>query len=118
MMEGARPAIAKLDDPTLASRHMAVLAASDGTQISTSSKEKRHGVFTYYFLKALQEGNRDLASIYDYVNPKVQDEAKMQNVTQVPSVRPGPDQARQFVLWDKQESLQEPGKLSTDVKKN
>jgi tetratricopeptide (TPR) repeat protein len=102
MMEGARPAIAKLDDPTLSSRHMAVLAASDGTQISTSSKEKRHGVFTYYFLKALQDGNQDLASIYEYVNFKVQDEAKLQNVTQAPSVRPGPDQVRQFVLWDKQ----------------
>jgi uncharacterized caspase-like protein len=117
MMEGARPAIAKLDDPTLASRHMAVLAASDGTQISTSSKEKRHGVFTYYFLKALQEGNRDLASIYEYVNPKVQDEAKLQNVTQAPSLRPGPEEVRQFVLWDKDTSVEQ-GKTAPEIKKN
>ena len=118
MMEGVKPAIAKLDDPTLASRHMAVLAASDGTQISTSSKEKRHGVFTYHFLKALQAGNQDLESIYEYVNPKVQDDAKLQNVTQVPSLRPGPAQARQFVLWDKQEAIEGPVKASPEMKKN
>lgn len=102
MMEGARPAVAKLDDPALASRRLAVLAAADGTQISASSKEKRHGLFTYYFLKALQAGKQDLAAIYEYVSPKVQDEAKLQNVTQSPSLRPGLEQGRQFILWDKQ----------------
>jgi hypothetical protein len=102
MMEGARPAVAKLDDPALASRRLAVLAAADGAQISTSFKEKRHGLFTYYFLKALQDGKQDLAGIYEYVSPKVQDEAKLQNVTQAPSLRPGLEQSRQFVLWDKQ----------------
>ena len=103
LMEGARPAVAKVEDPVLASRHLAVLAASEGTQISTSSKEKRHGLFTYYLLKALQDGQQNLAAIYDYVSPKVQDEAKLQNVQQSPSLRPGPEQIRgQFVLWDKQ----------------
>ena len=103
MMEGARPAVAMIEDPALASRHLAVLAASEGTQISTSSKAKQHGLFTYYFLKALQEGKQDLASIYEYVSPKVQDEAKLQNVQQSPSLRPGPEQIRgQFTLWDKQ----------------
>jgi uncharacterized caspase-like protein len=87
----------------LASRHLAVLAASEGTQISTSSKDKRHGLFTYYLLKALQDGQQNLAAIYDYVSPKVQDEAMLQNVQQSPSLRPGPEQIRgQFTLWDKQ----------------
>ena len=103
MMEGVRPAVAKLEDPALASRHLAVLAASEGTQISTFSKANRHGLFTYYFLKALQEGQHDLAAIYEYVSLKVQDEAKLQNVQQSPSLRPGPEQIRgQFALWDKQ----------------
>jgi len=103
LMEGARPAVAKLEDPTLAARHLAVLAASEGTQISTFSKANRHGLFTYYWLKALQDGQQDLAAIYDYVSPKVQDEAKLQNVQQSPSLRPGPEQIRgKFALWDKQ----------------
>ena len=101
MMEGAKPAVAKLDDPALASRNLVVLAAASGTQISTSSKEKRHGLLTYYFLKALQTGRQDLAAIYEYVSPKVQDDAKLQNVEQTPSLRPGLELGRQFVLWDK-----------------
>jgi uncharacterized caspase-like protein len=101
MMEGVRPAVVKIDDPALASRNLAVLAASEGTQISTSSKTERHGTFTYYFLKALQDGRYDLAGIYDYVNPRVQDAAKLQNVAQVPTLRPSADQVRgQFTLWD------------------
>ena len=102
MMEGARPAVAKIDDPALASSNLAVLAAAEGTQISASSKERRHGLLTYHFLKALQEGKQDLASIYEYVNPKVQDDAKLQNVAQSPSLRPGLERGRKFVLWDKQ----------------
>ena len=109
MMEGARPAVAKIEDPALASRHLAVLAASEGTQISTSSKATRHGIFTYYFLKALLEGKQDLASIYEYVSPKVQDEAKLMNVQQSPSMRPGSDVVRgQFILWDKQPAVDLP----------
>ena len=81
----------------------AVLAAAEGTQISTISKAKQHGLFTYYWLKALLDGQQDLAAIYDYVAPKVQDEAKLQNVDQSPSLRPGAEQIRgKFALWDKQ----------------
>ena len=103
LMEGVRPAVAKIEDPVLASRQLAVLAAAEGTQISTISKAKQHGLFTYYWLKALLDGQQDLAAIYDYVAPKVQDEAKLQNVQQSPSLRPGAEQIRgKFMLWDKQ----------------
>lgn len=104
MMEGVRPAVAKIEDPVLASRHLAVLAAAENTQISTVFKAKLHGLFTYYWLKALLDGQQDLAAIYDYVGPKVEDEAKLQNVQQSPSLRPGPAQIRgKFALWDKQQ---------------
>lgn len=103
LMEGVRPAVAKIEDPVLASRHLAVLAAAEGTQISTTSKTKQHGLFTYYWLKALLDGQQDLAAIYDYVGPKVQDEAKLQHVQQSPSLRPGAEQIRgKFALWEKQ----------------
>lgn len=103
LMEGVRPAVAKIEDPVLASRQLAVLAAAEGSQISTILKAKQHGLFTYYWLKALLDGQQDLAAIYDYVGPKVQDEAKLQNVQQAPSLRPGPEQIRgKFALWDKQ----------------
>jgi hypothetical protein len=40
MMEG-RPAIAKIDDPVLASPRLAVLSAAQGTQISTGRRDLR-----------------------------------------------------------------------------
>ncbi len=101
IMEG-RPAVAKIDDPVLAAPQLAVLSAAQGTQISTSSREKRHGIFTYHFLKALQEGKTRLGEIYDFLGPRVEDEAKLQNVQQSPVLRPSANEARQFILWEKE----------------
>jgi len=58
------------------------------TKASTSSPEKGHGIFTYYFLKALKDGKKTIAEIYEYIKPLVEDEAKAINVQQSPSVSP------------------------------
>lgn len=73
---------------------MAVLSATQGMQISSSSPEKGHGIFTYYFLKALKEGKKDVAEIYTYIKPLVEDEAKILNVQQSPSINPDPEKLR------------------------
>ncbi|MEW6672241.1 MAG: caspase family protein [Thermodesulfobacteriota bacterium] len=79
--------------------HMAVLTATQGSQISTSSPDKGHGVFTYYFLKALKDGKKNIAEIYDYLKPLVEDEAKAMNVQQTPSLSPDATQLKKrFVL--------------------
>ncbi|MFA5846476.1 MAG: caspase family protein [Thermodesulfovibrionales bacterium] len=87
LAKGARPLVMMVDTGVLSS-NMAVLSATQGTQISTSSSEKGHGVFTYYFLKALKDGKKDIAEIYSYIKPLVEDEAKQINVQQSPSVSP------------------------------
>jgi len=87
LAKGARPLVMMVDTGVLSS-NMAVLSATQGTQISTSSPEKGHGVFTYYFLKALKDGKKDIAEIYEYIKPLVEDEAKQINVQQSPSVSP------------------------------
>ncbi len=71
--------------------NMAILSATQGSQISTSSPEKGHGVFTYYFLKALKEGKKTIAEIYEYIKPLVEDEAKQLNVQQSPGISPEPE---------------------------
>ena len=77
----------------------AVLSATLGTQISTSSPEKGHGIFTYYFLKALKDGKKTIAEIYDYIKPLVEDEAKAINVQQSPSINPEPEKLKgRFIL--------------------
>jgi len=73
---------------------MAVLTATQGSQISTSSPEKGHGLLTYYFLKAIKDGKRDMSEIYEYVKPQVEDEAKALNVQQSPSLSPGTEIAK------------------------
>lgn len=50
--------------------------------------EKGHGIFTYYFLKALKDGKKNIAEIYEYIKPLVEDEAKQLNVQQSPSISP------------------------------
>jgi len=98
---GARPAVIPMDNPILASTNLAVLSAAQGVQISTSSPIKRHGIFTYYFLKALKEGKRDLLSVYHYIIPLVEDEAKLQHVDQTPVLQPVAEKVLgRYMLWD------------------
>lgn len=85
LARGTRPLVmAAAEAPR--SGTMVVLTATQGSQISASSPEKGHGIFTYYFLKALQEGKKSVADIYAYLKPLVEDEAKGLNVQQSPSL--------------------------------
>ncbi|MBI5203673.1 MAG: ankyrin repeat domain-containing protein [Nitrospirae bacterium] len=87
LAQGARPLV-MMTTSTALSSNIAVLSATQGSQISTSSSEKGHGVFTYYFLKALKDGKKNIAEIYSYIKPLVEDDAKQLNVQQSPSVSP------------------------------
>lgn len=87
LAQGARPLVMMTTSTVLPS-NMAVLSATQGSQISTSSSEKGHGIFTYYFLKAIKDGKKDIAEIYEYIKPLVEDEAKQLNVQQSPSLNP------------------------------
>ncbi len=98
LAQGARPLV-MMTETTILSSDMAILTATQGSQISTSSPEKGHGIFTYYFLKALKEGKKNIADIYEYIKPQVEDEAKVINVQQSPSVNPDIEKLRgRFVL--------------------
>lgn len=87
LAKGARPLVMVAATEKLPPA-MAVMMASQGNQISTSSAEKGHGVFTYYFLKAIKEGKTDLAGIYEAIKPQVEDAARRLNVRQSPGIRP------------------------------
>jgi len=96
--QGVRPLVLMADTPVV-SENMVVFSASTGAQISTSSPDKGHGVFTYYFLKAIKEGKKTLAEIYEYIKPLVEDEARKLNVQQTPKLTPEPDKIKgRFVL--------------------
>jgi len=96
---GAR-SLVRVEKATPKGNRIAVLTSTQGTQISTSSPEKQHGLFTYYLLKALQDNNRDLASVYEYLRSRVEDDAKRMNVEQTPSISPDSSTIKgKFTLW-------------------
>jgi ankyrin repeat protein len=97
--EGARPMMLSVENPVLAGNKTVVLAASSGSQISSTFKEQGHGLLTYYFLKGLKgaaDGNQDgfisLAEVFDYVKPNVQKVARKQyNNEQTPQLLGSPE---------------------------
>jgi Uncharacterized protein containing caspase domain len=93
LAKGARPLV-MMADTRIPSSNIAVLTATQESQISTSSPEKGHGIFTYYFLKAIKDGKRNLAEIYEYIKPQVEDEAKQLNIQQSPSLNPGVEKVK------------------------
>jgi hypothetical protein len=98
LAKNARPLVAKTAGPAVGAS-VAVLTATGSEQISTSSEELGHGVFTYFFLKSLKEGRKDLASVYAYMRPLVEDEARRQNARQSPTLKAG-GPAESFRLVD------------------
>ncbi|MGH7209624.1 MAG: caspase family protein [Nitrospiraceae bacterium] len=94
--KGARPMLITVEDPLLASQNMVVLSAAAGNQISSAFPEKRHGLFTYYFLKGLQgeadankDGAVDVAELYAYLKPQVETAASRMHAEQSPQLMPG-----------------------------
>src|SRR3990172_6657876 len=93
LAKGARPLV-MVAEPSALATNIAVLSATQGSQISTSSPEKGHGVFTYYFLKAVRDGRKTIGDIYEYIKPLIEDEAKAMNVQQSPSLSPEPEKLK------------------------
>lgn len=98
LAQGSRPIVVISEDTVLA-KNMVVLTATQGSQIATSSPEKGHGLFTYYFLKAIKDGKSELNEIYQFIKPQIENDAKLQNVQQSPNLIPSPEKiSGKFIL--------------------
>jgi hypothetical protein len=92
LAEGARPLVSKVDEDTDAQGKLTVLSAASSDEITGTLDKQGHGLFTYYFLKGLGGKARDgsgavtAKSLYDYLSPKVRDEAHRQNREQTPKL--------------------------------
>ncbi len=94
LAEGARPMGLAVEKTVSSGGKSIVLAASSGDQISSTYKDKGHGLLTYFFLKGLQgdgdtnhDGVIELAELYEYVKPNVQRIARKQyNNEQTPQL--------------------------------
>ncbi len=96
---GARPLVAKVVEAKITSPKITLLAASGGDQIAGNLESEGHGIFTYYFLKALGGGARKgatppiMSEIYGYLRPRVEQAARRQNHEQTPFLAGDADHA-------------------------
>ena len=88
--QGARPLVTKVDTAAEAAGKLLVFSASAADEITGSEQGQGHGLFTYYFLKGLNATNGDATAreLFDYLLPKVQDEARRGNRDQTPQLIP------------------------------
>lgn len=90
MAEGARPLVMKTDTAVPPDGRILLFAAASSKEIASTLKNQGHGIFTYYFLKGLGGAAKDPSGevtprgLYDYLKPKVQDAASLQNHAQTP----------------------------------
>jgi len=97
--KGMRPMVLSIENPVLVGGKTAVLAASQGDQVSSTYNQKGHGLLTYFFLKGLQgeadknkDGAVDLVELFEYVKPQVERTARRDfNNEQTPQLLGNPD---------------------------
>jgi hypothetical protein len=87
LTKGGRPLVMTVKKPRIP-LNVAMMTASRDTQISITANDKRHGLFTYHVLNALKQGKQTLPEIYAFIKPRIEDEARLQNVQQTPTLYP------------------------------
>jgi hypothetical protein len=85
LAKGVRPLVSKIDSIQPAGSVVALTAASGG-EISGTFDEQSHGLFTYYLLKGLNEGDTTLGALHGYLKSQVADEARRHNRDQTPQL--------------------------------
>jgi hypothetical protein len=94
LAKGSRPLVMNLQNTTVFSANITVLAAASGDQTSSTYDEKGHGLFTYYMLKGIknedvvkQDGSLAISDLFSYLKPQVERIARKQyNNEQTPQL--------------------------------
>lgn len=76
MVQSASPALIKIDKSLIMKKNAAIFASSTGNQVSSWYDAKRHGLFTYFFLKAIggaADKNNDSQVTYNEIQAYVSD---------------------------------------------
>ncbi|MFH1725684.1 MAG: caspase family protein [Elusimicrobiota bacterium] len=84
--KGTRPLVLKTDGASIGIGRVAVLAASAGDEITGSEESQGHGLFTYHFLRGLNERRTSLKDLHEFLTPFVRDAARADNRDQTPQL--------------------------------
>lgn len=83
--------------------NVVVMTATSSTQRSMPYQEKSHGLFTYFLLKAMKDGNAGMSigDLYDEVSATVKTKSILiNNAEQTPELISGPDIAPDWRNWN------------------
>ena len=58
--ENISPMVLEIDNPVINLENGVVISSSTGSQVSSWYAEKKHGMFTYFFLQAIHNKNGDI----------------------------------------------------------
>ena len=79
LIDSASPIGIAVKNPTITKKNTTIFTSSTGNQISSWYNDKKHGLFTYFFLKAIggsADMNRDkkvtFQEIYDFISDKAE----------------------------------------------
>jgi len=94
VIKGISPVFLKVDNPVMKVRNSVVFTSSTGQQVSNWYYKKRHGLFTYYFLKGLRgaadadmDGQITAGEMEQYLTSIVPKQARhLRNREQTPQV--------------------------------
>ncbi len=92
--KGARPLVSVMTGYSDVGKNTLILAATKSNEISTAYPDGGHGLLTYFLLKGLhgsamqKDGIVTTQSLFKYVEPKVQRQARLDNVNQTPTLYP------------------------------
>ncbi len=104
LAKGTRPLVTKVDAGFAPQGGMILFAAASGDEVTSTLDDQGHGMFTYFLLKGLNgeakdaSGQVSVKSLYDYLLPKVQDEAHRQNRDQTPQLLPASGAQADLIL--------------------
>ena len=81
--------------------NMVVFSSSSGDETSSVYREKKHGYFTYFLLKKLQEtkGKVDYEGLSNYIINSVRKETGLNGIIQTPEVNVSKKVERQWKDW-------------------
>ncbi len=87
--------------PGMPKGNMVILSAAQGDQTALPNDKEKHGMFTYFLLKKLQETNGDvtLGELSEYIITEVQRRSAVINKLQTPTVNASPAITDEWHRW-------------------
>ncbi|KAF0144368.1 MAG: ankyrin [Nitrospirae bacterium] len=94
LAQGSRPLVMNLQTTLSPAKNMIIMAASSGSETSSTYNDKGHGLFTYFMLKGIkgeadmnEDGKIEIEELYQYMKPNVQKIARrLYNNEQTPQL--------------------------------